>query len=418
MRPNHQSWSMDPPVSFDTEAVANGTEATTGDVVPPIHLSSTYRLPQIDPDSTLEDRDPDAGEWLYSRLTNPTRHALETQLATLEGGDHGFAFASGTAAIVTSMFAAIEPGDHVIAFDDLYTGTQRMLDELFAEQLDVAVEYVDATDPDTVASAIGPETALVWMESPTNPLLQLCDIEAIATIAADHDVVFGVDNTFASPYFQRPLELGADLVAHSTTKYLNGHSDGLGGAVVTDDDHLGETIGFLQQIALGNALAPFDSYLLARGLKTLPLRMRQHEANARELAAYLEAHDRVSAVHYPGLERHPQHDLATEQMRGYGGLLSFELDGSLDDVATFLESLETITLAVSLGGVETLVEHPASMTHEPLGPERRAAIGISDTLIRLSVGVEAAADLVADLERGFDAIATPEEPVSASRDAT
>lgn len=405
---------MEPPVRFDTKAVANGAEAPTGDVVPPIHLSSTYRLPGIDPEMALEDLDPDAGEWLYARLANPTRHAIETQLATLERGEHGFAFASGTAAIVTAVLAAVEPGDHVVAFDDLYAGTRGMLDRLFAEQLGVDVEYVDATDPGNVADAMRPETTLVWMETPTNPLMHLCDIGAIADVAADHGATFGVDNTFASPYFQRPLGLGADLVAHSTTKYLNGHSDGLGGAVVTDDEDLAESVGFLQQIALGNALAPFDSYLLGRGLKTLPLRMRQHEANARELAAYLEAHDRVAAVHYPGLESHPQHELATEQMLGYGGILSFELDGDLDDVETFFESLETMTLAVSLGGVETLVEHPATMTHQPLGAERRAELGITDSLIRVSVGVEDIADLIADVERGFGAIEAAEDAVSVS----
>jgi cystathionine beta-lyase/cystathionine gamma-synthase len=395
---------MDSSGRFDTEAVANGIEPATGDVVPPIHLASTYRLPGVDPDTVLEDRDPDADEYLYARLSNPTRHAVETQLAKLERGAHGFAFASGTAAIVTAMFAVVEPGDHVVAFDDLYSGTQRMLDHLFDEQLGVDVQYVDATDPANVADAIGPETSLVWTESPTNPLLQLCDIEAIAEMVADSEARLGVDNTFASPYFQRPLELGADLVAHSTTKFLNGHSDGVGGTVITNNDGLAETIEFLQQIVLGNSLAPFDSYLLGRGLKTLPLRMRQHEANASELAEYLAAHGRVSAVHYPGLERHPQHELATDQMLGYGGILSFEIDGSLDDVATFLESLETITLAVSLGGVESLVEHPATMTHQPLGPERRAAVGISDSLIRLSVGLEDVADLQADIERGFAAI--------------
>jgi cystathionine beta-lyase/cystathionine gamma-synthase len=413
MRQRHHVQYMDTPARFDTKAVANGVEAPTGDVVPPIHLSSTFRLPGVDPEMALDDADPEAGEFLYARLSNPTRHRLERQLADLEGGEHGFAFASGTAAIVTAILTVAEPGDHLVAFDDLYTGTKRMLDELFAGQLGVDVEYVDATEPDNVAAAMRPETSLVWMESPTNPLMHLCDIGAIAEIVADHDAVFGVDNTFASPYFQRPLGLGADLVAHSTTKYLNGHSDGVGGAIVTGDDGLAETVGFLQQVALGNALAPFDSYLLARGLKTLPLRMRQHEANARELAAYLEAHDRVRAVHYPGLESHPQHDLATEQMFGYGGILSFELDGPIEDVVTFLESLETFTLAVSLGGVESLVEHPATMTHEPLGAARRAEIGITDSLIRVSVGVEDIADLLADLERGFDAIAAGEDPIAA-----
>ncbi len=404
MRSGHRTVTMEPPARFDTKAVANGLEAPTGDVVPPVHLSSTYRLPGIDPELSLEDVDPDQGEWLYSRLSNPTRHGLERQLATLERGERAFAFSSGTAAIATAIMAVVEPGDHVVAFDDLYAGTKRMLDRLFEGQLGVDVDYVDATDPDNVAAAVRPSTTLVWMETPTNPLMHLCDIGAIADIAADAGARFGVDNTFASPYFQRPLGLGADMVVHSTTKYLNGHSDGIGGAVVVDDEGLAESVGFLQQVALGNALAPFDSYLLARGLKTLPLRMRQHEANARELAAYLEAHDGVRAVHYPGLESHPQHELAREQMLGYGGILSFEIDGDVDDAARFFAALETMTLAVSLGGVETLVEHPATMTHEPLGPERRAALGITDSLVRVSVGVEDVADLIADVERGLCAV--------------
>ncbi|MDG5778418.1 PLP-dependent aspartate aminotransferase family protein [Haloarculaceae archaeon H-GB2-1] len=391
------------PPHFDTVAVAHAEESESGDVVTPIHLASTYELPGIDPDMSLEDVDPDAGEFLYSRLSNPTRHDVEKQLAALEGGERGFAFASGTAAIATAVLSVVEPGDHVVAFDDLYAGTRRMFEELFAGQLGVDVEFVDATDTENVATAVGSETTLVWMETPTNPLMHLCDIGAIAEIATEHDAVFGVDNTFASPFFQRPLELGADVVAHSTTKFLNGHSDGVGGALVTDDPEIAEAVEFRQQIALGNMLAPFDSFLLSRGLKTLPVRMRQHEANASELAAYLQDHDQVTAVHYPGLESHPQHDLASEQMQGYGGVLSFELDGDLADAKAFLEALETFTLAVSLGGVESLVELPATMTHEPLGPAEREALGITDTLIRVSVGIEAVEDLKADFERGFDA---------------
>ncbi|UWG49527.1 Cystathionine beta-lyase/cystathionine gamma-synthase [Halalkaliarchaeum sp. AArc-CO] len=399
---------MDTTPRFDTRAVLDGSESPAGDVVPPIHLSSTYELPGIDPELRLEDVDPSAGEFLYGRLSNPTRHAVENQLATLEGGEMGFAFSSGTAAIATAVLSVVEPGDHLVAFDDLYAGTRRMFEALFDDQLDVDVEFVDATDLETVQSAVGDDTAMVWMETPTNPLIHLCDVEAIAQIAAEHGAVFGVDNTFASPYFQRPLDLGADLVAHSTTKYLNGHSDGIGGAVVTDDPEVAEALGFRQQVALGNGLAPFDSYLLARGLKTLGVRMRQHEENALALAEYLEAHERVQEVYYPGLESHPQHELASRQMDGYGGVLSFELDGDLWDAKAFLEAVETMTLAVSLGGVETLIEHPATMTHEPLGPDRRAEVGISDSLIRVSVGIEDVRDLKADFERGFAAIAAPE----------
>jgi len=395
---------MAEPERFDTRAITESTDWEYGDVVSPIHLSSTYRLGGVDPDMRLEDVDPDRGEFLYGRLSNPTRHAVEGQLAELEGGEMGFAFASGTAAIATAVLSIVEPGDHIVAFEDLYAGTRRMFDELVAGRMGVDVEYVDATDPKRVAAATGEKTALLWMETPTNPMIRLCDLAAIAEIAADIDAVLGVDNTFASPCCQRPLSLGADLVIHSTTKYLNGHSDGVGGALVTDDPAIAEAVGFQQQVALGNVLPPFDSYLLARGVKTLPVRMRQHEANAMELAEYLTDHQQVQQVYYPGLPSHPQHELAAEQMSGYGGVLSFELAGGISEATAFLESLETMNLAVSLGGVETLVNHPATMTHEPLGAEKRAALGISDSLVRLSVGLEDVADLRADLERGFEAM--------------
>ncbi|AFZ74689.1 trans-sulfuration enzyme family protein [Natronobacterium gregoryi] len=395
--------------TLETLAVAAGEEpfrtgSEAGDVTSPLHLSSTFALPGLDSEMSLDDVDPDAGEFVYSRLSNPTRHALEKRLAALEGGEHAMAFSSGTAAIFTTALAVVEPGDHLVAFDDLYAGTRRLLEEVFATRLDVDVSFVDATETENVAAAITDETAFVWMETPTNPGIELCDIAAIAEIADGADATFGVDNTFASSYFQRPLELGADVVAHSTTKYLNGHSDSVGGAVVTDDDALAERLEFLQQVGVGDALSPFDSYLVLRGLKTLHLRMRQHERNAMAIAEFLDDHDRVSAVHYPGLESHPQHDLACEQMDGFGGILSFELEGDIDDAAAFLESLEVFTLAVSVGGVESLIELPAGMTHEPLSEEEREELGITETLIRVSVGVEGTKDLIADLDRGFDAV--------------
>ncbi|SDR03980.1 trans-sulfuration enzyme family protein [Natronobacterium texcoconense] len=389
-------------VTAGEEPFRTGSEA--GDVTSPLHLSSTFALPGLDTDMSLEDVDPDAGEFVYSRLSNPTRHALEKRLAALEGGEHAMAFSSGTAAIFTTVLAAVEPGDHLVAFDDLYAGTRRLLEEVFADRLNVDVSFVDATETAAVESAVTEETAFVWMETPTNPRLELCDIAAIAEIADRADATFGVDNTFASSYFQQPLDLGADVVAHSTTKYLNGHSDSIGGAVVTDDDALAERLEFLQQVGIGDALAPFDSYLVLRGLKTLPLRMRQHERNAMAIAEFLDDHDRVSDVYYPGLESHPQHDLAREQMDGFGGILSFELEGDIDDAAAFLESLEEFTLAVSVGGVESLIELPAGMTHEPLSADEREELGITETLIRVSVGVEGTDDLIADLERGFDAV--------------
>jgi cystathionine gamma-lyase len=373
-------------------------------VVSPIHLASTYAVPGIDAEFKLDEADPDAGEFLYGRLSNPTRHALEKRLAALEGGEHAMAFASGTAAISTLFFATLTPGDHVVAFDDLYAGTRRMLEHLFRDRLGVEVSFVDATETANVADAMRPETALVYMETPTNPLLGLCDLAAIAEVADAGDAVFAVDNTFCSPYLQNPLQLGADIVAHSTTKYLNGHSDSIGGALVVNDDDLAEECFYLQRVLLGNQMAPFDAYLTLRGTKTLPMRMRQHEANARQIAEYLEGHPLVEAVHYPGLESHPQHELATEQMAGYGGMLSFELVGDMDDAAAFLESLSTFTLAVSLGGVESLVELPAGMTHEPVPKAEREKLGITDTLVRMSVGVEAVEDLLADLDRGFAAM--------------
>ena len=393
---------------FETLAVTHGEEPDlsngVGDVTSPIHLASTYAVDGIDMDTALEDLDPDADEFLYSRLSNPTRHAVEKRLAALEGGEHAMAFASGTSAIVSAVMAAVEPGDHVVAFEDLYGGTNTMLKELFRDKLNVAVDFVDATDPEAVRAATDEETALLWMETPTNPLLRLCDVEAMADIAADHDALLGVDNTFMGPYFQRPLDLGADVVVHSTTKYINGHSDSLGGAAITSDDDYAREIGFLQQVGMGNVLAPFDSYLVLRGLKTLPLRMRQHETNAAEVAAYLDSHEQVAAVHYPGLESHPQHDLANDQMDGHGGVLSFELDGGLEDVERFVAALDEFTLAVSLGGVESLIEHPASMTHSPLPADERAELGITDSLLRASVGIEHPKDLLADLERGFEAM--------------
>ncbi len=388
---------------FETLSVSAGEPPdpgpeTPGDVTMPIHVSSTYALEGVDPDRDLTEFDPDENEYVYGRLSNPTRNAVEKRIAALEGGEYGLAFASGTAAVATALMAVVEPGDHVVAFDDLYGGTNKMLRGLFADRLDVEVSFVDATDTDAVAAAVRPDTRMVWMETPTNPLLKLCDLAAIAELADAAGAVLAVDNTFASPYFQRPLELGADVVVHSTTKYLNGHSDSIGGAAVTDVDHLVEEMGFLQRVALGNPMSPFDAHKVLRGTKTLPGRMEVHEDNARRIASFLEGHDAVDRVYYPGLESHPQHDLATRQMDGFGGVLSFEVDGGIDEVGRFLEALDRIPLAVSLGGVESLVEHPASMTHSTLPVDERRALGITDSLVRLSVGIENGEDLIADLD--------------------
>lgn len=403
---------MDDDRRFDTTAIGmGGRSSETGDVVRPIHLSSTFELGALDPSIGLDDADPAAGEFLYSRLSNPTRHALEERLAALEGGDRAFAFSSGTAAIATTALSVVEPGDHVVAFDGLYAGTQRLLETVFESRLDVDVDFVDATDPETVAAAVEPETTLVMMETPTNPLLKLCDIEAIAAAVGD-DATFVVDNTFLSPYFQQPLDLGADVVVHSTTKYINGHSDSVGGAAITSDADLAATLEFHQRVGLGDMLAPFDAFLIARGLKTLPVRMERHEENATVLATHLDEHEAVRDVHYPGLDSHPQHELARKQQSGFGGVLSFELDGKFADAQAFLEALDVFSLAVSLGGVESLIEHPAGMTHEPIPRETRLANGITDTLIRVSVGIEHPEDLLADLERGFAAIERTDVPTT------
>ncbi len=392
---------------FATRAIHAGAPSTRpggaqGDVVSPIHLSSTFRLDEV-PDVSLMDLDPSHGEYLYSRLGNPTRQVLEERIASLTGGTHGFAFGSGTGAVLTTVLASAQAGDAIVAFDDLYGGSLKLLDQLAEERLEMDVNLVDARDESKVAAAIDDDTALVLMETPTNPLLHLCDISAIADLTEQHGVPLAVDNTFSSPYFQQPLDLGADIVIHSTTKYLNGHSDGLGGAIATNDDDLAEQIGFLQRVGLGNPMAPFDAYMVLRGMKTLAARMDIHQRNAMGIAEYLHGHEGVRRVRYPGHESHPQYDLASEQMGGFGGVLSFELDGDASHARRFLEALEVFSLGVSLGGVESLIELPASMTHESIDEEVRIDRGITETLIRVSVGIEEFDDLIRDLERGFAA---------------
>ncbi|WP_327053956.1 trans-sulfuration enzyme family protein [Halomicrococcus gelatinilyticus] len=383
----------DPDARFETLAVGGDDDRdrrAPTDVVDPLHLSTTY---------TWDELDKDAIAYEYSRIENPTRDALEERLAALEGGEHARAFASGTAAIFTAVLTQVGAGGHVVAFDDLYSGTERMLSELFAAHLDVDVSYVDARDAANVADAVRPETGLVWLETPTNPMLRLCDVEANAAVAQEHGVPLGIDSTFMSPYFQQPLDLGADLVVHSTTKYLNGHSDSNGGVVVTSDDDVAESLSFAQGIGLGNPLSPFDAFLVTRGLKTLALRMERHEENALRIARFLDDHERVRRVRYPGLESHPQHDLARRQTSGFGGMLSFEFDGSQAETAAFVDRLEEFSLAVSLGGVESLVEVPSLMTHDEVtGTD---ADDIPETLVRVSVGVEHAADLLDDLRSAF-----------------
>jgi cystathionine gamma-lyase len=382
---------------FETRTISAGEDPrrqADGDVVSPVHLASTF----------VQDRMGAGSEFTYARSGNPTRAALEERLASLEGGDRALALSAGMGAIGTIAMSMLEPGDHVVAFNYLYGGTRKLFDELYAPSFGVDVEYVDATSTAAVAEAVTDETAMVWAESPTNPLMKLCDIGAVADIADDAGATFCVDNTFASPYFQRPLELGADVVVHSTTKYINGHSDSLGGAIVTSDEEIAERATFVQKYGTGSVLSPFDAYLVLRGTKTLPARMERHERNAIAVAEFLEAHPKVEAVHYPGLESHPQHGLAREQMDGFGGMLSFEIDGGEPEAAAFLEGLDHVRLAVSLGGVESLIAHVPTMTHHYLEEGTREEMGISESLVRMSVGIEHTEDLLGDLERGLDRI--------------
>jgi cystathionine gamma-lyase len=382
---------------FETRAISAGEDPrdqADGDVVSPIHLASTFVQDRMGPES----------EFTYARSGNPTRAALEERIASLEGGNHALALSAGMGAIGTTAMSVLEPGDHVVAFNYLYGGTRKLFDELYVPTFDVDVEYVDATSTSAVADAVTDETALVWVESPTNPLMKLCDIGAIADIAGEVGATFCVDNTFASPYFQRPLELGADVVVHSTTKYINGHSDSLGGAIVTRDRELAERAVFVQKYGTGSVLSPFDAYLVLRGTKTLPARMERHERNALAVAEFLEDHPKVDAVHYPGLESHPQHRLAADQMTGFGGMLSFEIDGGQPEAAAFLEDLDHVRLAVSLGGVESLIAHVPSMTHHYLEEDTKEEMGISESLVRMSVGVEHTEDLLEDLEHGLGRI--------------
>jgi cystathionine gamma-lyase len=375
---------------FDTLAVHAGQrpDPTHAAVMEPIVLSSTFA--QKEPGK--------AKLYEYSRSGNPTRAALEACLAALERGAHGFAFASGSAATLT-LLHTLAPGDHVVSGDDVYGGTFRLLDKVL-RPMGVETTFVDMREASRVAAAIGPATRLVWMETPTNPLLKVFDIRAVAEVARSRNVPLVVDNTFASPALQRPLDLGATVAMHSTTKYINGHSDVVGGALVTSDADLAERIRFLQN-AIGAVPSPMDCYLVLRGIKTLPVRMRRHVETASELARRLEAARGVQRVRYPGLDSHPDHALASRQMAGPGGMISVELKGGIEQARRFLSALELFTLAESLGGVESLAEHPALMTHASIPAETRRAVGISDTLVRLSVGLEDVEDLWRDLEQAL-----------------
>ena len=371
---------------FATRAihVGQGPDAATGAVVQPIHMATTFAQEGIGPHGGFE----------YTRSNNPTREQLETCLASLESGAHGLAFASGLAATTTAMLL-LNPGDHVVYMEDAYGGTFRLFNAVM-RRYGIAFTAVDATREGAVAAAMTERTRAVWIESPTNPLLRVVDIAATALAAHRHGALLFVDNTFASPYLQRPLELGADVVMHSSTKYLGGHSDVLGGCLVTSDDAVAERLRFHQN-AVGAVPSPFDCWLLLRGLKTLALRMQRHCENALAVARHLEAHPAVVAVHHPGLESHPQHEVADRQMSGFGGMVSFEVASEAEAVGV-LESLRLFTLAESLGAVESLAEHPGLMTHSSVPAEERLRVGLGHGLIRLSVGVEDLDDLLADLD--------------------
>jgi cystathionine gamma-lyase len=375
-------------LGFSTRCVHAGQEPdpTTGAVMMPIYTTSTYVQQSPGVHKGFD----------YARTKNPTRMAFERCIADLEGGQAAFAFASGLAAISTTL-DCLDHGSHIIAVDDLYGGSRRLFHRVRNRSAGLEISQLDLTDAGAIEAAVQPNTRLIWIETPTNPLLKLVDLERVASIAKKRGILTAADNTFASPYVQNPLEYGIDLVVHSTTKYLNGHSDMVGGvAIVGENAELADQMKFLQN-AVGAIQGPFDSFLALRGLKTLALRMERHCTSAMKIAEWLEGHPKVRRVFYPGLASHPQHALAKKQMRAFGGMISAELVGTLEDSRRFLERCRLFALAESLGGVESLIEHPALMTHGSVPPEVRATLGIGDTLVRLSVGVEDADDLIGDL---------------------
>jgi len=382
-------------LKFATKAIHTGEEPNlkeggSGDIVVPIHLASTFARKEIDKPT---------GGYEYSRTLNPTRQALEKRLAALENAKYALAFGSGLAAEATLILSLLKKGDCIVAFDDLYSGTKRLFNQTLSN-FGLEFTYVDATSTKNVENAFQSNTKMIWLETPTNPLMKLCDVRAISKIAKERAIITVVDNTFASPYFQNPLDLGVDIVVHSTTKYIGGHSDVVGGAVMLSNDEFYQKIKFNQN-AIGAVPSPFDCFLVLRGTKTLAVRMERHNYNAQKIAAYLEAHPRIEKVYYPGLKSHPQHELAKRQMSGFGGMLSFEIKGGLKDVKTFLQKTKIFALAESLGGVESLIEHPWLMTHSSIPEKARETSGITRNLIRASVGIEDAEDLIDDLKQAL-----------------
>lgn len=375
---------------FQTRTIHTGVDKDSAfnSVITPIYQTSTFRFEDVGQTKGYD----------YSRTSNPTRKALEENLASLEEGFSAVAVATGMAAITTALHL-FRSGDHIVCTHDCYGGTERLL-RTYREQFGLQISYVDLSRTGNLVEAIQPNTKAIWIETPSNPLLNLLDIRALSEVAHEHGALSIVDNTFLSPYNQRPFALGADLVIHSTTKYLNGHSDVVGGAVIARTQALGERIQFLAN-ALGQGASPFDCWLVLRGIKTLASRMKEHERNARAVADFLERHPHVGRVYYPGLKSHPQHELAIRQQRGFGGMVSFEVKGGLEEVHHVLRSTSVFALAESLGGVESLIEHPVSMSHASMKPELRERAGINERVIRLSVGIEDVDDLLEDLERAL-----------------
>jgi len=377
-------------LGFNTLAIHAGQEPDkeTGAVMPPIYQTSTYAQRSPGEHTGYE----------YSRTGNPTRKPYEDCVAALEGGKYGLAFASGMSAI-DAVLRLLAPGDHILSCDDVYGGTYRILERIY-KKMGIEVSFVDMSDLKKTEQAFRSNTKLVWMESPTNPLLKILDIEALSKMALEKVALPVVDNTFMSPYFQKPLELGAGIVVHSVTKFMNGHSDVIGGVIIVNEDHLYEELKFIQN-SVGAIPGPMDCYFVMRGLKTLAVRMQRHEENAKKIAQFLEDHPKVERVIYPGLESHEQHDIAKKQMSGYGGMVTFFIKGGLTEARSFLEKVNIFTLAESLGGVESLIEHPAIMTHASIPKEVREQLGIFDNLVRVSVGIEDIKDLVADLDQAL-----------------
>lgn len=380
------SWEQNK-FGFETRAIHAGQEPdpSTGAIMTPVYLTSTY----------VQESPGKHKGYEYSRTHNPTRKAYENCISNLEGGKHGFAFASGCAA-TTTVLHILKSGDHVVAGDDMYGGTFRLFDKVLKNN-GLEFSYVDLSDAKNLGKALKKNTKMVWIETPTNPMLKLTDIKKISDQAKKAKAITVVDNTFMSPYFQKPLSLGADIVVHSTTKYIGGHSDMVGGVAVTNSDSIAEKLAFLSN-SMGGIASPFDAFIALRSLKTLHIRMKAHEENAMAVAKFLSDHKKVEKVIYPGLKSHPQHELAKKQMTGFGGMITFYLKGDIKNARSFLESVKVFSLAESLGGVESLIEHPAIMTHASVPPENRKKLGIDDNLVRLSVGIESQEDLINDLK--------------------